>query len=172
MRTAVTSIRRGLRLALLALLVGVAIAYFAAPGLAAEDCRRWSAQMMDDEGGPVLKAFACSDDPGQSELYLSCSGGTVWLSFDLAKGGDRTPGLEETAVVEFVTDAGIERLSMQHQAMDGLFAGSTPVDGALVRKLSSERGLLVRDTAALYRAKTFSLAGSAESLRTLAAGCR
>jgi hypothetical protein len=160
------------RLALLALLVGVAIAYFTAPTLAAEECRRWSAEMLEDEGGPVLTAFVCSDDPGQSTLALTCGGGTVWLSLDLAKDGERVPELEETAVVEFVTDAGIESLSMQHQAMDGMFAASTPVDGALVKKLSAEQGLLVRDTAAAYPAKTFSLAGSAESLRTLAADCR
>lgn len=170
-RQRAASLQTSLRVGALAVLVGVAIAYFALPARAAENCA-WRTEMMEDEGGPVLKAFACSDDTSASELYVACGGGTFWLSYDLAKDGGRLPEPGETASVEFVTDGGVAALPLQYQEMDGLFAGEMPASGDLMRLLKSEASMLVRDTASTYPAKTFSLKGSAAALSALAAGCR
>lgn len=48
--------QRAIQLTMLALLVGVAIVYFAMPARAAETCRSWTAEMQEDEGGPALVA--------------------------------------------------------------------------------------------------------------------
>lgn len=51
--------RVGIQTAVFAVLVAVAIVYFASPSRAAESCRNWVAEMLEDEGGPVLTAHAC-----------------------------------------------------------------------------------------------------------------
>lgn len=163
--------RLGVRTAILAVLVGVAIAYFAVPARAQDSCRTWVADMRDDEGGAVLAAHACSDDSSQTILSLLCSGGTVWLEHDLALGGTREPQYDEIAEVEFVTDTGIETVTMTFQAMNAMFAGTVAADGRLIALLKSNQSLLVRDKAAAYPARTYSLKGSSAAITKLVSSC-
>lgn len=164
--------RVGLQAAVFAVLVAVAIVYFSVPSRAAESCRDWVAEMQEDEGGPVLTAHACSDDSSQTWLAMTCHEGTVWIDHDLGLGGTKEPQLDETAEVEFVTDGGIETVSMQFQAMTSMFGGSVPANGKLVDLLKSSKSLLVRDGAGAYPARTYSLKGSSAALTTLVSACR
>lgn len=164
--------QRTIHVTMLALLVGVAIIYFTMPARAAESCRSWMAQMQEDEGRPVLVASACSDDSSQTLLSLSCFSGTLLLDYDLAAGAESQPDFDETAVVEFVTDGGIEAVPMRYQEMNGFFAGQLPASSKLVSVLQREKSLLVRDSAGDYPARTYSLKGSAQALATLLAQCR
>ena len=163
--------RLGVRTAILAVLVGVAIAYFAVPARAEDSCRTWTADMRDDEGGAGLSAHACSDDSSHTMLSLLCSDGMVWVEHDLALGGSREPQYDETAEVEFVTDAGIETVPMTFQAMNAMFGGRVPADGKLIALLKSNQSLLVRDRAAAYPARTYSLKGSSAAITTLVSNC-
>jgi hypothetical protein len=164
--------RVGIQTAVFAVLVSVAIVYFASPSRAAESCRNWVAEMLEDEGGPVLTAHACSDDTSQTWLSMTCHEGKIWLQHDLGVGGDKEPASNETAEVEFVTDTGTETVSMQFQEMNAMFGGEVPADGELVKLLKANQSLLVRDSAGVYPARTYSLKGSSAALTTLVADCR
>ena len=94
------------------------------------------------------------------------------LQHDLALGGAKEPASNETAEVEFVTDGGIETVSMMFQEMNAMFGGEAPADGKLVALLKSEAGLLIRDKAGAYPARTYGLKGSSAALTKLVSECR
>ena len=164
--------RVGFQAALFAVLVGVAIVYFAVPARAQDNCSAWVTEMQDDEGGPVLTTHACSDDSSKTWLSMTCSDGKLWLQHDLALGGAKEPASDETAEVEFVTDGGIETVPMMFQEMNAMFGGEVPADGALVKLLQSQASVLIRDKAAAYPARTYRLKGSSAALTTLVSQCR
>jgi len=166
--------RVGFQAAFFAVLVGVAIVYFAVPARAQSDdsCRSWSTEMLEDEGGPVLTTHVCSDDSSQTWLAMTCHEGRLYIDHDLALGGSRESSSDETAEVEFVTDAGVETVPMRFQEMTAYFAGDVPADGALVKLLRSEASVLVRDKAAVYPARTYGLKGSSAALAKLVSECR
>ncbi len=149
----------------------VALIYFTMPGRADDSCRGWVTEMVEDEGGPVLTTHACSDDATQTWLSMICLDGRLWLQFDMALGGEREPELDEEVAVEFVTDAGIETVPMSFQAMNAMFAGDVAADGRLVELLKAEPSVLIRDTAAAYPARTYSLKGSSAALSQLVVAC-
>lgn len=158
--------------AALAVLVGVAIAYFSVPARAAEGCRAWVAEMVEDEGGPVLSAHACSDDNGEAELSMTCFGGSMWVQYDLAGlDGPKQPASSEVAAVEFVTDTGKEIISMTYQEMNGMFGGEAPADGPLVKLLQSNAGVMVRSVVGDYPVRNYSLDGSSKAIGQLVAQC-
>lgn len=163
--------RIGLQTAVLAVLLGVAVAYFAVPARAAESCRAWVAEMLDDEGGQVLKAHACSDDSSETWLSMGCHQGTLWIDYDMALGGMREPGLEEKVDVEFVTDGGVETVPMQFQAMTAMFGGTAPADGKLVDLLKRNKSVLIRDSVGDYPARTYSLEWSSAAFTKLVSAC-
>jgi len=163
--------RISLQSALLAALFGVALIYFATPSRAEDSCRTWSAEVEDDEGGPVLTASACSNDSSEARLSLKCFSGKVWLEYDLGVGGDREPEYDETATVEFVTDAGAEAVPMTFQAMNAMFGGETPAEGPLTKLLMENASVLVRDQAGAYPARTYSLKGSRAAIKALVDQC-
>lgn len=165
--------RFNLQAVVVAVLVGIAIVYFAVPARVqgAEGCRSWTAEMLEDEGGPVLTAHACSDDPSESWLAFTCHDGTLRIDLDLAAGGSRDPAYDETVDVEFVTDGGVETISMQFQALTSFFSGEAPAKGRLVERLKSQKSLLIRAATADWPARSYSLEGSSAALAKLVAAC-
>jgi hypothetical protein len=166
--------RVGFQAAVFAVLVGVAIVYFALPARAQaqDNCRAWVTEMQDDEGGPVLMTHVCSDDSSQTWLAMTCHDGKLWIDHDLALGGSKEPASGETAEVEFVTDGGIETVPMMFQEMNAMFGGEAPADGKLVALLKSQASLLIRDKGAAYPARTYGLKGSSAALTRLVSECR
>ena len=161
--------RVGLKTALFAVLVGVAVAYFAAPARAEDDCRTWVTDMQEDEGGPVLTTHACSQDNGQAWMSMTCADGKIWLQYDMAAGTDK---YDAAADVEFVTDTGTEVLPMSFQEMNAMFGGDVAADGPLIALLKSNQAVLVRAAAGDYPVRTYSLKGSSKAISALVAQCR
>lgn len=60
---------------------------------------------------------------------------------------------------------------MTFQEMTAYFSGDVPANGRLVELLKSEKSLLIRDKAAAYPARTYSLKGSSAALATLVSAC-
>lgn len=149
------------------------------PVLAQEDeedaappaCTVWSAQMQEDEGGEVFTAEVCARDRPDAYLSMTCAGNTVYLRYDLAAGAERLPDLGEKAGVDFTIGVSIQRLPMQYEEMDGMFAGEVPAAGPLVALMASGDELKIGDGAGLYPQHTFGLAGSSSALRELLAHC-
>jgi len=164
--------RVSMQTVVLAVLVGVAIAYFTLPSRAASSCTSWVTQMQEDEGGAVLTTSACSDDATETLLQLRCFDRRLLVELDLAAGADRTPETAETGEIEFVTDGGSVRVPVRFEEMTAYFAGEVPLEAPLLGLLQTQKGLLVRDSAARYPARTYSLKGSRAALDALVAECR
>lgn len=140
----------------------------AAPAAA---CETWTAGMMDDEGGQIFTASACATDLPDAYLLLTCSAGEVFLRYDLAAGGERSPDLGEVTDVDFTVGISTQRLSMSYQEMDGLFAGDVPANGPLMALLKSGETLTVVDADGRYPVHSFGLAGSSSALTRLVRQC-
>ena len=156
---------------LLAALTGIALVYFVMPSRAQDSCETWAAEVWEDEGGPVLTAAACARQFPDAWLSLTCFEGTIAVRHDLAYGAERSPDLDEEREVEFFIGDGAETVQMAHQAMDGLFVGLVPADGALARMLAEGEELTIADTDSYYPVHTFSLAGAGEAIDAIRAGC-
>lgn len=135
-------------------------------------CSAWVAQMQEDEGGAVFTAGACATDRPDAFLTMTCAGGAVHLRYDLAAGAERSPRPGETAGVDFTIGISTQRVPMQHEAMDGMFAGVVPAAGPLVALLASGEELRVGDGAGVYPGHTFRLTGSSSAVAELLARCR
>lgn len=140
------------------------------PAAAQEACTSWTAEMVEDEGGPVLSAFACATDRPDAYLSLSCFD-NLYLSYDLATGAERSPDPGEETDVAFSVGGRTETLKLTYQEMDGRHAADLPVDAPLVQLLLSGGSLHVADVAGRYPAHDFSLAGAPEALEQLIEGC-
>ncbi len=134
-------------------------------------CETWTAGMMDDEGGQIFTASACATDLPDAYLLLTCSAGEVFLRYDLAAGGERSPDLGEVTDVDFTVGISTQRLSMSYQEMDGLFAGDVPANGPLMALLKSGETLTVVDADGRYPVHSFGLAGSSSALTRLVRQC-
>ncbi|MBN9316120.1 MAG: hypothetical protein J0I99_10305 [Devosia sp.] len=135
-------------------------------------CTAWSAQFREDEGGAVFTAAACASDRPDAYLLMTCSAGTIFMRYDLAAGAERSPGPGESAGVDFTIGVSTQRVAMQHEEMDGMFAARVPAAGPLVALMASGEVLRIADGAGIYPEHTFRLAGSASALKALLARCR
>lgn len=151
--------------------VVVAILLGAPPAVAEEACETWTAGAQEDEGGLVFTVAACATDRPDAYLFLTCSGGKVFIRYDLAAGGERSPDPGEVDDVDFTIGVSTQRLSMRHEAMDGMFAGSVPANGPLMALLKSGEGLSVVDADGRYPIHSFGLKGSSDALSRLARQC-
>ncbi len=134
-------------------------------------CTIWTVGMVEDEGGEVLTAQACSTDRPDAYLGLSCFAGSVFVRYDLGLGGETEPELDETTDVTFSTGTDAVTLSMAYQAMDGTHAADANLDDPLIHLLKAGETVTIKDEAGRYPVRTFSLKGSAKALGGLVAGC-
>lgn len=154
-------------------LLGVLIASLATvplPAVAEEDCGRWAAEMLEDEGGPVLTAHVCATGAPDVELLLTCFGGAFGLRVDLATDDSFDPS-GEPVDVSFSTEGGSQTLAMLYEEMDGRHATSFPTNAPLAHLLQSSASLTVRDATGAFAEHRFSLAGSSKAIGALLNHC-
>lgn len=120
------------------------------PAAAAEACSIWTAEMQEDEGGPVLTASACAVDRPDAYLSLTCFDGRVWLRYDLSLGAEAAVDPDEVADVVFTFGEVRETLSMRYEDMDGRHAADVTVGNPLVGLLKSGSMLSIGDAAGSY----------------------
>lgn len=152
---------------------GVLIAGLASvtlPAVAEEDCGRWAAEMLEDEGGPVLTAHVCATGAPDVELLLVCFAGEFGLRVDLATDESADPS-GEPVDVSFSTEGGSQTLAMLYEEMDGRHATSFSADAPLVQLLQSGTSLSVRDAAGAFAEHRFSLEGSSRAIGSLLRVC-
>jgi hypothetical protein len=156
------------------LLVGLMFAITASvplPAAAEEDCGRWAAEMLEDEGGPVLTAHVCATGAPDVELLLTCFGGEFGLRVDLASSDELFDPTGEPVDVKFATEGGSQTLPMLFEEMDGRHATSFPSDGPLTGLLQSGTLLSVQDAAGAFAEHRFSLEGSSKAMSALLKVC-
>ncbi|WP_423067642.1 hypothetical protein [Devosia sp. CN2-171] len=134
-------------------------------------CSVWTAQMQEDEGGSVFTASACAEDRPDAYLLLTCSAGRVFIRYDMAAGAERSPGLAEKAGVDFTIGLSTQRVAMQHQEMDGMFAADVVANGPLIALMASGENLRISDGDGIYPEHRFGLSGSSTALTELLARC-
>lgn len=134
-------------------------------------CTAWSAQMQEDEGGEVFTAQVCAKDRPDAYLLMTCSAGAIFMRYDLAAGAERSPGTGETAGVDFTIGVSTQRVDMQYEEMDGMFAAQVPAAGPLVALMASGEALRISDGAGLFPEHSFRLAGSSSAIKALLAHC-
>ena len=154
-------------LPLVALLGAVTI-----PAAGQEGCATWTAEMLEDEGGPVLTAWVCDARRPDAQLLLTCAADEIWIRYDLSAGSEASPELGETVDVTFTTGQGSATLAMPYQEMDGRHAADVGVDAPLVGLLRDGDRVTIRDAAGRYPERSLSLAGSSGAIGTLLAACR
>jgi hypothetical protein len=155
---------------LMLVLAIVAIAYFAAPSRAEEDCSGWAAAMEEDEGGPVLAARACAAE-GQGELRLTCSSG-FGVRYDPAVDLSGRAGMGTEPDFEWrIGDQTFISHSVLEE-MDLMFFSTFETSDPLVAALKSGDELLISDASGTYPARKFSLKGSSAALDTLLGSCK
>lgn len=81
-------------------------------GQEAATCTTWTVGMIEDEGGEVLTARACSTDRPDAWLTLGCFSGSVFVRYDLGVGAEASPPLDEVTDVTFWTGADSVTLAM------------------------------------------------------------
>lgn len=157
---------------LFALLPAFSVAPLVVPAAAQEACTTWSAQMQEDEGGPVLTASACAADRPDAYLSLTCSARTIWIRYDLSVGAEASPNFDGATDVVFTFGERRVTLSMRYEDMDARHAADVPADGELVGLLQSGTMLSIADGPGRYPSHDFSLTGSSAAIGKLLAACR
>ncbi len=134
-------------------------------------CTTWSAEMLEDEGGPVLTAQACSTDRPDAYLSLTCFAGRLNLRHDLGLAAEASVPLGEVTDVTFSSGSDAVTLAMAYQEMDGRHAADAGLDDPLIQLLKAGEAVTIADVAGLYPVKQFSLKGSSAALGRLVAAC-
>jgi hypothetical protein len=132
----------------------------------------WTAEMVEDEGGPVLmaRASASNSPDNPSMLQLVCFE-QMMVRYDpvLSMEGGVPPGAESDFT--FADGGTSVTRHFVFEDMDGMFAAYVPHDDTLVTLLVHGSEVAVADPAGAYPARTFALDGSARAIGRLLADC-
>ena len=156
---------------ILAALLALAVPLPASAG----DCGRWSAEMQEDEGGPVMTAYVCKPAGKAShELRLSCgTDGQLSLRFLPAPTSDDNSSDEPDYSSDFKLTVGKEVFTRKahYEAMDGAMVLDFAIDAPLTHRMRFGSELTLADAGGKITGATFSLAGSGAALDKLIATC-
>lgn len=129
----------------------------------------WVAEMVEDEGGPLLTAYVEGDAPGAYPPRLSfICGDEAGLRYLPAN----EAGMPDMAIdFAFSTESAEIMVPMQYEAMDGAFGAYFPKTGEIIGLLKGGVDLLVRSADGSVPPQTFSLAGSRAAIDKVLAAC-
>lgn len=130
----------------------------------------WTAQMEEDEGGPVMVASVTGEADGdlQPTLRMMCGDG-VNLRYEMASDA-ASPGSE--ADFRFENEHDQITLHMIYEDMDGAFAAYFPVTDPMIGLLEDGKDVFISETAGNYPAQSFSLRGSTKAITALLKACK
>jgi hypothetical protein len=132
----------------------------------------WTAQMEEDEGGPVMVASVTGEADGdlQPMLRMMCAGSDgINLRYEMASDAG-SPGSE--ADFRFENEHDEATLHMVYEDMDGAFAGYFPPTDPMIALLQNGKDVFISETAGNYPAQSFSLKGSTKAITALLKTCR
>jgi hypothetical protein len=73
--------------------------------------------------------------------------------------------------VDFTVGLSTQRVGMQYQEMDGMFAADVAANGPLIALMASGADLRISDGGGIYPEHTYGLGGSSAALTELLARC-
>jgi hypothetical protein len=127
--------------------------------------------MEDDEGGPVLTAEACATDNKDAYLMLTCSGGEVYLRYDVLAGSEIAAQPGDAAQMSFRVGDQADVLPLAYEDMDARYAGELGMNAPIVNMIASGDSLIVADADGKLPQHRFSLAGSAKAIAAIRGSC-
>ena len=143
----------------------------------AEQCDRWTAKMEEDEGGPRMMAWVCTNAPEAQQHHLFFQCGTkdsLWIRYTPFTDESYPPGGNEEykSKMKFSLDQEAFTLDAHYESMDGAMVMETEVKSAFVSVLTSQKHVTISDVNdAKLPAVTFSLKGSKKAFEKLIATC-
>lgn len=153
----------------LGVVMGLWLGVAATPSFGAE----WVAEIVEDEGGPVMMASIAGAGGGDfpPELFMFCGGGQVSLRyiFTVAE-GVRLP-FEKPVPFTFEFGNGSVTLEMQYEDMDGAYAAYFPKNDKILELFKSGATVIIDNPTGLYQVQAFPLTGSSEAIDTLLKQC-
>lgn len=141
-----------------------------ATALAAEG--KWTAEMQEDEGGPMMVASVLAKPVGDFTpvLSLMCAGTEgVNLRYVTTLG---TAEPDSEADFTLKSDASQLTRHMVYEDMDGAFATYFQPSDPTIDLLKKGKELTISDAAGKYAAQTFALTGSTKAIDTLLKACK
>ncbi len=132
----------------------------------------WTAQMEEDEGGPVMVASVSADPDGgvTPMLRVMCAGDEgVMLRYETAADTVQ-PGSE--ADFTFENESTQVKKHMQYEDMDGAFAAYFPPADPIVTLLKTGEEVFISESTGNYPAQTFQLKGSSKAIDTVLKSCK
>jgi len=140
-----------------------------ATALAAEG--KWTAEMQEDEGGPVMVASVSAKPVGDltPTLSLMCAGTEgVNLRYVTTLGA-----AEPDSEADFTLKSDASQLTshMRYEDMDGAFAAYFQPSDATLDLLKKGKELTISDAAGKYAVQTFALTGSTKAIAALLKTC-
>jgi hypothetical protein len=149
-------------------LVGLVV-FAAQPALA----QQWTAEMVEDEGGPVMMASVVGPGGGDlpPELFMFCAGGTISLRYAFPLGDGVGLLIDKPVAFTFEFGNGSVTLDMQYEDMDGAFAAYVPTDDKIIDLFKSAATVIVDNPTGRYQVQAFPLTSSSEAIDTLIGQC-
>jgi hypothetical protein len=146
----------------------LALAVIAMPSVAFAE--GWTAEMQEDEGGPVMVAYVSAEPVGEvtPTLRLMCAGEDVNLRYEMAS-EDGTPGSEADFLFENEHDQ--VTLHMVYEDMDGAFAAYFAKTDAVIALLETGKDVFISEASGNFPAQSFSLKGSTKAISTMLKNC-
>ena len=133
----------------------------------------WTAQLEEDEGGPVMVA-SVEATPGEGELIprlrLMCGGSDrVVLRYETP-----TEGAGPDSEADFLFENEISQVTkhLAYEDMDGAFAGDFPLIDPIFDLLRTGADVTVSASTGNFPAQAFSLKGSSKAIAALLKTCR
>ncbi|MFM2280167.1 MAG: hypothetical protein RLZZ444_2398 [Pseudomonadota bacterium] len=146
---------------------------FAAPAWA-EDCGVWKAEMMEDEGGPVMTAAACTRTGDKvSDLLVTCADDMLVFRY-LAIVPDPFPpndDMEYRTRIDLDIDGKSHSVDAVFEAMDGALALYPKRSDPLISALKDGKSLTIRADAAGIAPVTLSLKNADQALEKVEKSC-
>lgn len=130
----------------------------------------WVAEMVEDEGGPLLTAYVESEAPNVWVPRLSFICGTEAGLRYLPTVDIGAPDL--SVDFTFSTEKEEITLAMHYEAMDGAFGAYFGKNDRIVGLLQGGSNLLIRSSDPGVPPQTFTLAGSSAAIKSVLAGCQ
>jgi hypothetical protein len=132
----------------------------------------WTAQMVEDEGGPIMMASVTAPAHGDitPELEVTCAGEEGVNLRYLMPVDAGEPGSEADFLFE--NEAAQAKLHMALEDMDGAFAAYFPKTAPIVVLLQTGDEVFVSDASGNFPAQKFVLKGSSKAIATVLKGCQ
>jgi hypothetical protein len=132
----------------------------------------WTAEMEEDEGGPIMVAYVTAAAVGDvtPELSLMCAGseGVNLRYFNSTK----TVAEGSEADFSFENESSKLTKHMQLEEMDGAFAAYFQPSDPMVALLQTGDNVLISEPSGNYPAQTFTLTGSSKAIGTVLKDCK